>query len=379
MIINFASHIFNRAYQLKETLGENLGLLLHTQHKLVLIDFQSNDEIKEVITPYLDHPNFYYKVIDEPYNIGRAKNLASVAEECDYIFNLDADNFISAELINHIEKYPNQIIRSVDRKDTSTGGRLGFPRTVFLELNGYPVLPHYLMGEDEAMMIKVRYYYPRHFRQIDLMYCRSPIRNALSDIPDRTKLHHENLIEFNARGLFIPHREIHLKKNLIQRQGGFLQNYEVPWRKTPLTYCFKFSSGFDFSLGGKLPGIGAGLGKHPPYGGAPHQGWSARLMWRKNGQSELYFYRDDRTEEFGQSILFPIWFESEVEYTVKYILEDGKLTVYLNDHGLTVDLNIPSYNYVLYHVYRGGSYLEWASPQNHWISIYQKHEGVKWI
>lgn len=379
MIINFASHIFNRAYQLKETLGENLGLLLNTPHKLVLVDFQSNDEIKTVISPYLNHPNFYYKIIDEPYNIGRAKNLSSISEECDYIFNLDADNFISTELIGYIEKHPDKIIRSTDGKDTSTGGRLGFPKRIFLELDGYPVLSHYLMAEDEAMMMKVHQYYPRLFTQTNLLHCRSPVSNSPRDVTDRLKLRNENILEFKARGLFIPHRKVHLKKNLIQRQGGLLQNHEVPWRSTPLTYCFKFSSRFDFSLGGKLPGIGTGIGRHPPYGGAYHRGWSARLMWREHGQSELYFYRDDRSEKFGQSILFPIQFEPEVEYTVQYVVEDGKLTVCLNGHSIVVDLNIPLYNYVLYHVYRGGSSLEWASPQCHWVQIYQKHKGVKQI
>ncbi|WP_447556354.1 polysaccharide lyase [Vreelandella sp. EE22] len=57
-----------------------------------------------------------------------------------------------------------------------------------------------------------------------------------------------------------------------------------------LSYKVRFPSGFDFVKGGKLPGL---YGGDAPSGGDSvdgEHGFSMRLMWREEGQGELYPY-----------------------------------------------------------------------------------------
>lgn len=56
-----------------------------------------------------------------------------------------------------------------------------------------------------------------------------------------------------------------------------------------LNYEVRFPVGFQFVKGGKLPGMYGGV---EPFSGGGHNpnGWSMRLMWRKNGAAEVYGY-----------------------------------------------------------------------------------------
>jgi hypothetical protein len=76
--------------------------------------------------------------------------------------------------------------------------------------------------------------------------------------------------------------------------GGF-QAYMAPqdWQavdEATLKYRVRFEPGFDFVRGGKLPGLYGGIvtsGGDIPDG---TNGWSTRLMWREEGQGEVYAY-----------------------------------------------------------------------------------------
>ena len=70
-----------------------------------------------------------------------------------------------------------------------------------------------------------------------------------------------------------------------------------------LDYYVKFEEGFDFQLGGKLPGLTSGGsqwtgGNHPDNG----EGWSARYMWVDNGRMVVYLYYVDMNGEYGESV-----------------------------------------------------------------------------
>ena len=88
------------------------------------------------------------------------------------------------------------------------------------------------------------------------------------------------------------------------REGGvqFLVNLQ-PAEELWLSYYVKFEKGFDFRLGGKLPGLTSGEGKftggHKPKNG---EGWSARYMWRKYGESVIYLYYIDMPGKWGEDI-----------------------------------------------------------------------------
>ena len=83
------------------------------------------------------------------------------------------------------------------------------------------------------------------------------------------------------------------------------------WELTPiangfdeliLEYKVMFAPGFDFVLGGKLPGLVGGAANTG--GGKPngYDGWSARMMWLGNGDVIQYVYHPDQPGTYGDSM-----------------------------------------------------------------------------
>jgi len=67
-----------------------------------------------------------------------------------------------------------------------------------------------------------------------------------------------------------------------------------------LTYRLKFKDDFDFVKGGKLPGLAGGTA---PSGGEKANGtngWSGRIMWRKDGEIVQYMYYPDNSNPYGE-------------------------------------------------------------------------------
>ena len=73
-----------------------------------------------------------------------------------------------------------------------------------------------------------------------------------------------------------------------------------PGKEFTLCYDVKFAKDFDFAKGGKLPGLGP---EKPVTGGDPMRsdGWSARLMWQKEGGVISYIYHQDQPGKYGDS------------------------------------------------------------------------------
>lgn len=67
-----------------------------------------------------------------------------------------------------------------------------------------------------------------------------------------------------------------------------------------MTYIVRFKDQFEFVKGGKLPGL---MGGDSPSGGSDAlNGFSARMMWRQDGQGELYLYAMNKHNNYGRSI-----------------------------------------------------------------------------
>ena len=103
-----------------------------------------------------------------------------------------------------------------------------------------------------------------------------------------------------------------LRVNYAAGQIGPEQN-GAGWRWTfgrrdaaELTYILRFGRGFDWVKGGKLPGLCGGpdnvSGGRPANG---MNGFSARLMWRKDGRGEAYVYHKNQKSDYGDSFSFP--------------------------------------------------------------------------
>lgn len=76
--------------------------------------------------------------------------------------------------------------------------------------------------------------------------------------------------------------------------------------RAELKYTMRFSRDFDFVKGGKLPGLSGG--PENISGGKPadgKNGFSARLMWRRDGRGEAYVYHAQQSSNYGDSFSFP--------------------------------------------------------------------------
>lgn len=73
-----------------------------------------------------------------------------------------------------------------------------------------------------------------------------------------------------------------------------------------LRYTLRFAPNFEFVKGGKLPGLCGG--PENVSGGRPadgENGFSARLMWRRDGRGEAYIYHKSQPDKYGHSFPFP--------------------------------------------------------------------------
>ncbi|UXX79901.1 hypothetical protein N7E81_02120 [Reichenbachiella carrageenanivorans] len=84
-----------------------------------------------------------------------------------------------------------------------------------------------------------------------------------------------------------------------------------------LSYDVYFQDGFDFTKGGKLPGLTSGGanytgGKHPENG----EGWSARYMWTGQQQPIVYLYYIDMKEKYGEGVFLNATFKTGQWHTI---------------------------------------------------------------
>ncbi|MEM8612463.1 MAG: polysaccharide lyase [Cyanobacteria bacterium P01_H01_bin.105] len=150
-----------------------------------------------------------------------------------------------------------------------------------------------------------------------------------------------------------------------------------------LTYYLRFAEGFDFVKGGKLPGLFGGVGASG--GTIPNgtDGFSARLMWRHDGQGEVYAYLPT-SETYGTSIERGAWrFQPGIWYKLKQEIKlntpdqaDGEIRLWVNDTLVieqkelmfrTVDsLQIDG---IFFSTFFGGGDVSWATPQDTYIDF----------
>lgn len=95
-----------------------------------------------------------------------------------------------------------------------------------------------------------------------------------------------------------------------------------------ISYDVKFSKGFDFVKGGKLPGLCGGHGKagEKPKGSDK---FSSRIMWRRDGKVVSYVYHLDQKDRYGDDFS---WLASNGE-NVKFVRNQWhavKIKVHLN-------------------------------------------------
>lgn len=161
--ISFCSTCRNRLWQLKDTLHHNLESI-SDEHEIVLVDYGSSDGLSDWIwTNFFESIKnkklVFFEVKNEVrWNVSRAKNLAHRLASGDYLFNLDADNFITSSDIKIINE--NRILNlncwqfSGIMPDGSYG-RIGVPKKIFDEVGGYDEALLAMGGQDFDLLRRI--------------------------------------------------------------------------------------------------------------------------------------------------------------------------------------------------------------------------------
>lgn len=153
----------------------------------------------------------------------------------------------------------------------------------------------------------------------------------------------------------------------------------APTNALHLRYYVRFSEGFDFVKGGKLPGLFGGT-NHFSGGAIPDgtNGFSTRYMWRTNGDGEAYAYLPTSTL-YGTEIGRGRWrfqpgqwhcLEQRVVLNAPGI-DDGRLTVWV-DGSMLVDERTLRYRTtdslqirgIFFSTFFGGGDPTWATPRD---------------
>ncbi len=144
--ISFCTTCRNRVWQLRETLPKNLESISDA-HEIVLVDYGSTDGLSEWIwndfKVCIENKKLvFFEVKNEVrWNVARAKNLAHRLASGSYLFNLDADNFITPSDIQAIQKAADLGLHcwqfSQGNRDDGSFGRIGIPADLFRQIGGY--------------------------------------------------------------------------------------------------------------------------------------------------------------------------------------------------------------------------------------------------
>ncbi|TVR72528.1 MAG: hypothetical protein EA408_06185 [Marinilabiliales bacterium] len=118
------------------------------------------------------------------------------------------------------------------------------------------------------------------------------------------------------------------------------------YKEASLSYYLKFEEGFDFRLGGKLPGLMGGGDSWGRSGGNQPDGtngWTLRFMWRRNGQLVIYAYVPPSgngkwgSTRWGQDIDCGFFAEPGIWHRIDQYVhagtpgkDDGKLKVWID-------------------------------------------------
>jgi hypothetical protein len=172
-------------------------------------------------------------------------------------------------------------------------------------------------------------------------------------------------------------------------------NLDKSYDELYISYRIRFKENFDFVKGGKLPGLAGGNGNTGGDKPNGYDGWSARLMWRKDGKVVQYVYHPDQIEKYGDDFA---WDKSNQKYfqpgkwhTIKNYIKinkpgkkDGEILGWFDGELALENKNLRfrntdafSIDQFRFSTFFGGSGSQWNTTQNEFvdfddIKIYKK-------
>lgn len=157
--------------------------------------------------------------------------------------------------------------------------------------------------------------------------------------------------------------------------GQFVAAFE-PQDEAWLSYRLRFDPGFDFRLGGKLPGLASGHGQYSG-GNLPTagDGWTARFIWDEQQRLSVYAYHAGLPGPWGERMALaaaPV--EAGRWYTLRQRIRlnrgeaaDGELEVWLDGQRVLLRRDIPwrrgdqgRIDALFFSVFHGGDTPDWA-------------------
>ena len=156
-----------------------------------------------------------------------------------------------------------------------------------------------------------------------------------------------------------------------------------------ISYEVMFAEDFDFVKGGKLPGLCGGSKATGGNRSDGFNGFSARVMWRRDGKIVSYVYHPDQKTRFGDDFKWtdnqkePLSFQRGVWHKVRFTVQlndldknNGFIEAYLNDtlvfkkydfsFRLTEKIQIDN---LCFNTFYGGSDPSWAPSKEEKLFI----------
>ena len=169
-------------------------------------------------------------------------------------------------------------------------------------------------------------------------------------------------------------------------------------------YYLKFEDGFDFRLGGKLPGLMGGGNSWSRSGGNQPDGtngWTLRFMWNRNGRITVYAYVPPSengkwgSEKWGQSIDCNFLAEAGKWHLIEQFVntgtpgkDDGKLIIWIDGKKRLeiddmrfrdVDNDFGKIGGIYFSTFHGGNTADWGPLHDSFVQfsnlvVYKKRE-----
>jgi hypothetical protein len=193
MRIAFCTTCMNRRWQLDETLPVNLRALRGTTAFLALVDFNSGDNLAATVDRKFrddlrDGTLLYFRT-EQPtsFHASVAKNTAhrlGLRRAADVLFNLDADNFISADVITAVvarfTRDPNTLLHGWSRSwPDGSFGRIGMSATNWHRVGGYDESFEPMGFQDVDLLMRARAAGLKYHLSSDGF--PTPVPNAMED------------------------------------------------------------------------------------------------------------------------------------------------------------------------------------------------------
>lgn len=153
-------------------------------------------------------------------------------------------------------------------------------------------------------------------------------------------------------------------------------------RTYSVEYRLKFDNGFDFRLGGKIPGLAGGSA--PSGGGRPTDGngFSTRFMWRAGGKLVVYAYYRDQVNYYGDDWETGVYMNPGDWYTIKEEVTvntggnyNGTVKVWVNGverinrTGLRLMTNNNTVDVMYMDTFMGGNDASWSPDHTQYLRM----------